>query len=504
MTRLGKMKKEIRIPYNGIRNMSVFYLLISFALFLATWIRAVIAIPALILLGCGAFACMKRQGAAGKGVRMRLSCVFLIFFAALFWCFTAGIGGFFYQSPDHHYRNAVFRDLIFHRWPVVYQAYDTGMVYYLGIWMVPALFGKALLWAGMEEELVWTASGAALLLWCGIGVTFLMLLLCIRFRQNTVHGIVMLLVIMTGFSGLDIVGEVWKNGFNIHDHIEWWSGYFQFRSHTTALFWAYNQAVPCWLMTMLLLSEADLGAYGMIVCSALFYTPFAAAGIGVCAAVLVMQRIRHVWKRGKERELFGEIFSCANVTAALVTLPVLTAYYSCNAGCRFHLRFCFGDYGGLTKEMAVTWIVFFFLEAGIYLGFTAKNEYKNPLFYAVILSLAVCSFVAVGGTGEVVFQLNAAMPALFLMMLFVMKTILEEKKKTAKSSKIYGIAFSAVMALGIVTPLTEYGRAVDTIRRAGTLSVTADEIKTLDTDDAPQNFIGLRISDSFFGQYMMR
>ena len=69
----------------------------------------------------------------------------IIIVVSVLWCQSAGIGGLFYQSPDHQFRNAVFRDLLSHRWPVTYETYGTGLVYYLGIWIVPAALGKVFL-----------------------------------------------------------------------------------------------------------------------------------------------------------------------------------------------------------------------------------------------------------------------------------------------------------------------------------------------------------------------
>ena len=58
------------------------------------------------------------------------------------WCFFAGIGYFYYQSFDYHFRNAVFRDLISYDWPVFYDKADTPLVYYMGFWLVPAALAK--------------------------------------------------------------------------------------------------------------------------------------------------------------------------------------------------------------------------------------------------------------------------------------------------------------------------------------------------------------------------
>ena len=42
-------------------------------------------------------------------------------------------------------------------------------------------------------------------------------------------------------------------------HIEWWARFYQFSSFTTQLFWVFNQAVPAWIATLLVLSTKRVG-----------------------------------------------------------------------------------------------------------------------------------------------------------------------------------------------------------------------------------------------------
>lgn len=180
-------------------------------------------------------------------------------------------------------------------------------------------------------------------------------------------------------------------------------------------------------MTILFLSEKDMKNYGMILGSTLFYTPFAVVGISPCVMVMAFWM---VWKgrNGKAKEVLLGIFSYTNIVSVLVVIPIITFYYICNSGYNMNVRFCWEDYGGLTGQIFGTWICFLFLEAGVHICLVAKNEYKNPLFYAVVLSLISESVVSIGETEEVVFRISATMPALFMLMCFVMKTIFGQRK----------------------------------------------------------------------------
>lgn len=500
---LGGKRKTVMIAYQKVFNMTLLYLMIPFSIFILTWVKTEIAVPCLLLLGTGILPCFRGKSDSQSKVELQKVGMVYLVLVAVFWCWSAGIGGFFYQSPDHHFRNAVFRDLIYEKWPVIYEEYGTGMVYYLGIWIAPAFLGKMLLWMGLAEESVWTVSNAFLLLWCSLGVVLLILLLCLYFQAGRASDIAVLVMILIGFSGLDIVGEIWNNGWNVHNHIEWWSEYFQFRSNTTSIFWAYNQAIPGWLMTILLLSERDMRNYGLILGSALFYAPFAVVGISLCITVMIFGAFREKYREGKIREALRNFCSYRNVTAVFVMLPVMLAYYACNAGCDFRVRPVWEDYGGFGVKILTTWICFFLLEAGIYICLVAKNEYRKPLYYATAVSLMAGSILAVGETGEVVFRISATMPALFVLMCFVMEIVFDRKKKQGVKNRVCAAMIFVTMALGAVTPVIEYIRAIEAIQERGTVCAVADDLKTLNSEDAPDNFIGKNIQESFFYRYMM-
>lgn len=503
MMLLNGKRKTVIITYQKILNIALMYLLVPFFIFVLTWVRTEISVPCLLLLGIGILPRFIGKSDSQSKVELQKAGILYIVLVAVFWCWSAGIGGFFYQSPDHHFRNAVFRDLIYEEWPVIYEEYGTGMVYYLGIWIVPAFLGKMLLWLGLEKESVWTVSNASLLLWCSLGVILLIILLCLYFQAGKVCDIAVLVMVLIGFSGLDIVGEIWNNGLVIHDHIEWWSEYFQFRSNTTSIFWAYNQAIPGWLMTILLLSEKDMGNYGLILASAFFYAPFGVIGISLCVAAMIFEAVLGKYREGKMQEALRELFSYSNMVAVFVMLPVMLAYYVCNAGCDLKMRFCWEDYGGFSGKILVTWICFFFVEAGIYICLVAKDEYRKLFYYATAVSLMAGSVLAVGGIGEVAFRISATMPVLFVLMCFVMKTVFDGKKKQGAGNRVLAVMLSMTLALGVVTPIVEYMRAIETIQERGTVCAVADDLKTLNSEEAPENFVGKNIQESFFYRYMM-
>lgn len=493
----------ILIKYKTMRSLTALYLLIPFLLFIGTWIRGVISVPCILLLAFGLFRQHREILHSSKEIEIPFGGFLFIVIISAIWCWSAGIGGFFYQSPDHHFRNAVFHDLLSHSWPVTYENYGTGLVYYLGIWIVPAAFGKILLFLNFTYKTAWMIAEVILLLWCSIGITLLVLMMCLYFRQRTLSGIILLVLVLIGFSGLDIVGELWKNGLEIHDHIEWWSGYFQFRSNTTAMFWAYNQVIPCWLMTMFLLSEDNVRGYGIVIGCTLFYAPFSVVGSFLCILVMMIQVILNDEKQ-KTKPILRDICSCSNIVAVIAVLPILASYYSNNAGLGAKVRFCWEDYGGFTEEMAKIWLAFLVLELGIYICFFLRTEYNNPLMYAMIFSLVLNSAISIGEVGEVVYRISATMPVLFILMCFVIKAVFQYRAKSAVAYKLFYMFVILVFMIGSFTPVVEYCRAITAIKKEKTLCLVADSLKTLDTENAPHNFIGYDISEKFFYHYIAR
>jgi hypothetical protein len=87
----------------------------------------------------------------------------------------------------------------------------------------------------------------------------------------------MVLWIFFGFSGMDVVGFLIKNGwFPLVDHIEWWSEYFQYSSNITQIFWVFNQSVPVWILLALLVQLEDNRFVAGVSSLVFAYSPWAA------------------------------------------------------------------------------------------------------------------------------------------------------------------------------------------------------------------------------------
>lgn len=64
-----------------------------------------------------------------------------------------------------------------------------------------------------------------------------------------------LLVPASAHVGAWILGEEELINLNLSTHLEWWAVDFQFTSMTSQLFWVFNQAIPAWVATIMIMTQ---------------------------------------------------------------------------------------------------------------------------------------------------------------------------------------------------------------------------------------------------------
>ena len=175
----------VKIKVWRIQAIAYFLLLLPASFFIMGWIRPWIAIPATaLLLAAWVLILLHARKTQTAVYEIKVRTIVLISVVLLLWCYMAGLGGFFYQSNDHHYRNAIFRDLVSFRWPVVYEQTGNSLVYYIGFWLVPASIGKlANLFFSFDTS--WFVANIALLLWSFLNLFFVFLLILIYTKADS-------------------------------------------------------------------------------------------------------------------------------------------------------------------------------------------------------------------------------------------------------------------------------------------------------------------------------
>ena len=322
----------MRIKERTIRLLALAYLFLPTAVFLVGMAKPSFALPCLL----GAAAAFHFTQASWRNDERVLDVPWRVLaFSALVllvWCVFGGQGGLVSQTKDWNYRNAVFHDLLDYPWPVRYVNLDAALCYYFGHWLVPAGIAKGLACLGCSASALWRIGNVLLAIWTFIGVmlTALLLSTCVRRCRLSLLCAVGLLVF---FGGMDCVGclvrsPAWEtvgNFLRLHRMDTWAAPEFEFSCPTTLLFWAFNQAVPAWVATLLLYQEESEENYGSILAPLVIAGPFPFVGLGCLAGFASVARLISKAREHRMMSFWKHVFSVQNVLSGLfvLSLPLL-------------------------------------------------------------------------------------------------------------------------------------------------------------------------------------
>ena len=457
----------------------------------------------------------------------------VVFLVAGIWVLWSGIGGAFYQSGDFPYRNAVFRDLITNKWPVIYGGEKGMLAYYIGFWLPAASFGKFVGLFTHNDAVVWNLSNTALYLWTVIGVVLVLLML--YFNVNATSGKKMLAasLIFIFFSGMDIVGWLagGTDGFfqrmvveNIH--IEWWakkisfpSGHLlQYSSFTTQLFWVFNQAVMTWLCTLTLFREDNPKNYVFIGMMSLFCGPIPFYGFFVVA---LTRGVLFFW-RARRHPAFTVLsfFSVSNLLSLVGIFPVCFAYFTGNSAAtlkgdskllRFVPRLIFNidnkADAGIDKRKLLLFLAFLALEFLMIALMIWWHNRKDLTFWVCMIMLCVFPLIFTGAAAD--FCMRATIPALVLFCMYVIRFLFDKihsPKQSADRLLCYVLIF--FLLLGAATPIVEMSRGIYKSKEAGHIVTYNDTFKSLGSDEKAagdiKNFTAQNYYNSTFYKYFAR
>lgn len=356
------------------------------------------------------------------------------------WVYLSGIGGWCYQNRDHEVRSAIFRALVEYDWPVVSYDGNRGLIYYIGFWLPAACVGKIF---GLE------AGYTAQIIWAVFGIFIVYYLICVYRRKVDLLPIAFLIF----FSGLDYVGTwiLGEEGIDLRlaAHLEWWAYDMQFTSMTAQLFWVFNQAIPAWVATILIMTQKN--CKNMLFILALTMLSSTIPFVGLIPIVIYL----YIKRAMEDRNCWKEIFTFQNVVGVLIIGGCIFLYLIGNISGGMIAR----DNAGLVvMEPAAGWLrylLFFFLEFGIYLCFICKYRKRDSLVYLLTIILIICPFIGVGDNHD--FCMRASVPALFIIMLMCMET-LERIRQDEKKYLLAG--YCVVLLLGAITAFNEIHRSV--------------------------------------------
>lgn len=501
----------IRISRRALRCAALFTLLLPAAVFLASWLRPVFALPMTAALLAAAVLYVRASGQQARDVfgheedafECPLTVFALVLLCALLWTFFSGIGGLFYQTEDHYGRNAIFSDMLKNTWPVYFEGTPYALTYYIAYWLLPALAAKGAA-ALLGADALWPAANAMLFLqtlWYLV-ITLLLFLSLVRAKGLIRNAALLLLFVF--FSGMDALSipffPTWWN-----DQLEWWAQGYQFSSNTTSLFWVYNQALPAWLAMMLLLDHPeDVGSYALIGLCAFPFSPMPFIGLTVyfigLAAVKGFALVR---AHGAAKGLSSLLSSCMtarNLLACVSIAPAFIPYFMANAasgGAPFRFDIYIGVYGAGKALLYLA--AFLLVEFGAAAMVMLRQYHKHPVFLLTVLSLILAPMFRIGYGQD--FSMRASIPGLITLCLFCARFLLTE----TSGRRISALLLTALLLIGSVTPLMEFVRGAYKVKQAGTIFLTANPFKTVLHPDADtHNFICQDVDTAFFYRYLAK
>lgn len=497
----------ITISYGRLKPVAFAYLILPVIIFFIGFVKFFFAVPACaaLILSCY-FALRKRNGAAidERKINTKISDLLILAVIALVWCYLGGLNGFFFQSNDWPWRNAIYRDIVFKDWPVIYPQKGSALVYYIGFWLVPSLPAKIVMAITGSVRITWFVARMALWLWSAAGVFLVFILLNVYLTANSRLRRYFIPLLFILFSGMDIIGCLLTKNFNGLSekelHIEWWANFIQYSSNTTLLYWVFNQTVVPWLAVICFLSEKTPQNYMLIGISCFCCGPL--AFVGLVFLMLAKWTISFI-SSIKERSLLTHLkntFTLGNLLILIFCFPALAVYYLCNLTVESSDTGYFID---ITPYNIKVYIAFFALEAGIYLFLVWFRNLKNPFFYATALSLGIIPFFRLGDTMD--FCMRASIPSLFVLFVFCAEALLDYRGKEKEFYKrLCTAALAVFLAVGAVTPGMEIYRGVYNCIKNNTVRLSKEEFESIGDLDIANNFTADNYTSSIFFKYFSK
>lgn len=487
------------------------YILLPFLIFLLGWVKLCIALPVTVILCYMVYKICKEAPTIWMPEWDKENIIKIIFVVGIIaiWVYYSGIGKFVFQNTDHGIRNGIFNLLVERQWPIVnselMEGSDfalkgvnrTGLIYYIGFWLPSALVGKIF---GLHEGY------CAQALWAVMGIVLVYCLICDVMKKIVVWP----LFVMIFFSGLDAVG-IFLTGVNpmifaSKMHLEWWGTPYQYSSMTTQLFWVFNQAIPAWVCTMLVYIQKDNRNMIFILACSMLTSTFPFVGLLLLVCFLCFSR---KYEKSDVSESVGErikrhincimkdTVTLQNVLGGGIVGIMTFLYLRSNSSGNVIMKE--NTKGAEFDNSLAKLVVFLILEVGVYAVLLYKYNRENKMFYFVVLCLCVIPPIKVGYSID--FCMRASIPALFILMLLVIRTIDEAWKR--RDYRVF-IGVLSVLVIGSLTPICEVERTLsETFRRIKVGEVVAEEDHDMVEILNNPNFSG-DIDDSFFYKYFVR
>ncbi len=447
------MKNSINTPSSSRIGpvLALSYLYLPFLLFDLGWIRLSWSIPIAVVSLAGFVLTCRRMPAlwipswSWRTTASALLCALVLGL----WVWSAGIGGYVWGNIDHLERNTVFKMLVERSGPLYSMgtlgippdAEPSIMSYYIGFYLPAALVGK-----------LTSLRVAFFALWCWsfFGICLVYYLLCAKLKRLMVWPV----LVFVFFSGADAIGVILRNlnhpgaipFWSPVSNFEQWSAY-NYSCQTSHLYWAYNQVVPAWIATMLLLCGIPASCSLFVASTLMINATFPFVGLCVLAGAFAWVSLPDADKKPvvkKVERWIQSFLSVPNIIGPVVIGIPSFLYLSENtAGSHFSLRFHY------------TYFLFVLFEVVVLVLPFIRSKSRDVVFWTVFVTLLLLPFGKVGYGSAGDFYVRTSIPFLFVIMFWYVNAIFEAIEKHAFRNAVVPVA---ILLLGIATPLHEMSR----------------------------------------------
>lgn len=498
---------------------SLLYIYTPIAIFLFGWAKLYIAFPCCIALFYGSLKLFRAYTAKNPDSEISIDywSLFLVIVFLLSVGYSAGWGRFTYQVWDWEKHNTVLKDLIERPWPVYYFNGDehSMLTYYIGQYMVPALFGKVCGSFRMAEIMNY--------IWAEIGL-FLIYINLIRILQIRKWPMQWLTgILLAHFNGplllaQKVISMIYPDHPAVITASEWFACgndlLLQYTNHFVSLQYVFPQVLVIWLLLLLFYEHREMPQHyiTLLLPGAIFgVLSFAGAVPFAIGYVFFL-----LYKDKDIKKLLAQIFSIQNCICFFTFGAVLILYYYGNvlSAKPEYISFRRMDYGG------AIWFYIVFVGMLVLLNgllIFADNK-KNFIFYIATFILLVIPFYRMGIAND--FGMRCSIPALFFYFIFIVQFLNEHISSSLFSSKGTGatriklctVGLSISLFIGIVPTLYSCLNIIisddwftsGAEKTAGSLEVYASRYLTEIPDDLIYNYYSYDIEDNLFYQYIAR
>ena len=500
----------MKLKLKNIVMMSCIYLILPIIIFFMTWLKLYIGLACSLALITGFVFFIKDYRNDDRYIELSMKQLVITIVIILAFTWISGSGGFFVQSNDNPWRNAIFRDLINYQWPVIYtNGNKCALVYYLVYWLVPAIFGKIFGWsAGCVSLFVWT--------FLGIFLSTLMIIYLTKADTSTKR-VFTVCAFVACWSGLNILGFAISTtfgfcnySFGIIGSAEGWLDYsrngydcsYLYRCNLDALSQVYNQTVMMWVVMPIFLENRKIKNYAFLGLLVLPSGPIPFVGVFIlllldACAIFIKEIIGREYKQLK----LLSIFSIQNICAIISILPICYFFFTMNTAASDNSgSILFVPWEAFDSKRILTLILFYLIEFGIYCLLIYKKYKRDILYWIIIFSLVVIPFFKVGGIRD--FCMNASLPALYILMIYFIKFIFE----TEVCGKILWSMVGIVLFLAFASPFGQLLGNMWEIRTTHTFPIVKDSVQSLSraVPELNTNFLRKNYEQYPFYKYIAR